>query len=61
MTYAEALQQLKSYWIGKKVAYEGEVYKVVDVDSNFGLLIDKKARFTDTTAVGTWMVKEVKS
>ena len=31
--------------------YENEKYNVVDVDYNGMLLIDKKARFTDTTAV----------
>ena len=51
MTYKEYIKNLKNEWIGKKVKYEGEIYKVVDVDYNGMLLINKKARFTNTTAV----------
>lgn len=39
--------------------FEGSTYTVVDVDYNGMLLIDKKARFTDTTAVESYMVQEV--
>lgn len=55
----EIVEKLKNEWIGKRVSFEGEVYKVVDVDSNGALLIDKRARFTDTTAVLPSMVEEV--
>lgn len=56
MSYYE---EMRRDWIGRKVIFEGQIYTVVDVDHNGSLLIDKKARFTDTTAVGPWMVKRV--
>ena len=37
--------------IGMKVKYAGEDYTIVDVDYNGGLLIDKPAQFTETTAI----------
>ena len=46
------IEKLKKEWIGKEVIFENEKHKVVDVDYNGALLIDKKARMTDTTAVG---------
>lgn len=55
-TYSEYIEGLKKAWIGKSVLFENEEYTVVDVDYNGSLLIDKKARFTDTTAVGIEMV-----
>lgn len=60
-TYKQYIGLKKAEWIGKKVIYSGdnEVYTVVDVDYNGALLIDKPARFTDTTAVALWMVQEV--
>ena len=57
MAYSNYIEEMKNKWIGKSVLFEGTKYKVVDVDYNGGLLIDKKARFTDTTAVGVWMVE----
>lgn len=56
-TYKEYVSALKNEWIGKTVKYENQKYKVVDVDYNGMLLIDKKARFTDTIAVATHTVK----
>ena len=56
-TYKEYIEKLKSEWIGKEVVYENEKHKVVDVDYNGMLLIDKKARMTDTTAVAISSVK----
>lgn len=55
-TYSEYIESLKKVWIGKSVLFENKKYTVVDVDYNGSLLIDKKARFTDTTAVGIEMV-----
>lgn len=43
----------------EKVIFENEQYTVVDVDYNGALLIDKKARMTDTTAVGMSNVKAI--
>lgn len=57
--YSQYIQQLRDQWIGKKVMYEGKVFTVVNVDYNGALLIDKKARFTDTTAVATYDVQEI--
>ena len=57
-TYKEYIEELKKKWIGKIVIYENKKYKVVDVDYNGMLLIDKKVRFTDTTAVAIFNVSE---
>ena len=52
--------RLKSQWIGKKVIYlDGEIYTVVDIDSNGALMIDRKNQYNDTTAVATYMVQEI--
>lgn len=50
-TWREYIDTLKNEWIGRIVKYEGKKYNVVDVDYNGILLIDKKARYTETTAV----------
>ena len=55
--YKDWIEEQRMKWMGKTVTYEGKQYKVIDVDYNGALLIDKKGQFTDTTAVGTWMVK----
>lgn len=49
--YKDYINKLKDEWIGKKVNYKNEKYNVIDVDYNGMLLIDKKAKHTDTTAV----------
>ena len=61
MTYRSYINMKRSEWIGKKVIYSGDnnVYTVVDVDYNGALLINKPARFTDTTAVDLIKVMEV--
>lgn len=56
MTHNEAILEMKKKWVGKQVVFEGESYMVVDVDSNYALMIDKPARFTETTAVSENMV-----
>ncbi len=45
----------------EKVIFENKQYTVVDVDYNGALLIDKKARMTDTTAVGMSDIKTVQT
>lgn len=50
-TYSDYLKEMKKEWIGKSIKFDGCIYKVVDVDANGFLLIDRKARYTDTTAV----------
>ena len=61
MIYKERIEKLRKEWTGRKVKYHGEQYTVVDVDYNGGLLIDKKATFTETTAIAPYMLdkKEV--
>ena len=39
--------------------YQGNEYNVVDVDYNGALLIDKKAEFTETTAVSVLHVRKI--
>lgn len=58
--YREYIEGKRKEWIGKKVMYEGEIYTVADVDYNGSLMIDKKARFTETTAVSESMVRAIK-
>lgn len=55
-TWKEYNTKLKEQWIGKTVVYENKTYNVIDVDYNGFLLIDKKARHTDTTAVAAYRV-----
>ena len=55
-TYKKWIESKKNKWIGKRVKYNESIYNVVDVDYNGFLLIDKKARFTETTAVATYHV-----
>lgn len=58
MAWSEYIAELKDEWVGALVIFEGETYKVVDVDYNGGLLIDKPAEFTDTTSVPVNMVRK---
>lgn len=58
-TYREWIDGLKTKWIGKTVIYNNARYRVVDVDYNGLLLIDKKTIYTKTTAVKIYQVKEI--
>ena len=58
-TYREWIENRKKEWIGKHVKFEGGIYNVVDVDYNGFLLIDKRARYTDTTAVAIHHVEAI--
>lgn len=51
MTYKQHIENLKNKYVGKNYQYEGKIYKIVDVDYNGAILIDKKSEFNDTTAV----------
>ena len=53
--YSQWIAERRQKWIGEKVVYQGVEYTVIDVDYNGALLINKKAQFTDTTAVMEWM------
>lgn len=55
----EWVEALRRMWRDMKVVYDGEVYTVLDVDSNGALLIDKPDEFKATTAVSVSMVKLV--
>lgn len=59
--YREWIESLKREWIGKNVKFEENNYKVVDVDYNGMLLIDKKARYTDTTAIRQYAAEKINS
>ena len=61
MDYRELIEQYCKEWNGAEVIYEGNKYKVIDVDYNGGLSIDKKAKFTDTTAVAMTSVKKIQN
>ena len=56
MTYKDWLERLRREWVGAKVIYEGVRYRVLGIDHNGALLIDRPARFTTTTAVDIYMV-----
>lgn len=58
-TYREWIESLKKEWIGKRVKFEGNNYKVVDVDYNGMLLIDKKAQYTETTAIPQYAAEKI--
>ena len=49
--YKDYIENKRREWKGKSVSYEGKQYRVIDVDYNGALLIDKPAQFTDTTAI----------
>lgn len=55
----EWVETFRRMWRDMKVVYDGEVYTVLDVDSNGALLIDKPDEFKATTAVSVSMVKLV--
>lgn len=57
MDYKNWIEELRKEWTGKTVIYNSSEYKVIGVDYNGMLLIDKKAQFTETTAVPVWMCK----
>lgn len=59
-TYREWIEKLKDQWIGEKVIFGNKQYTVIDVDYNGALLINKKARMTDTTAVGVSDINHIK-
>ena len=58
-SYADWIAGLRHEWTGKRVMYEGAVYKVTDVDYNGFLLIDKKSKYNDTIAVSQYKIAEV--
>ena len=56
MAWGEYIEALRKYWVGREVSYEGRSYRVVGVDYNGALLIDKRAMFTETTAISETML-----
>lgn len=59
MTYRERIESMRAQWIGREVTFKGERHKVVGVDYNGGLEIDKPAQFTETTIISTSHVEEL--
>ena len=59
MDYRDWIKAMKEDWIGAHVVFDGYEYTVVDVDYNGALMIDKPARFTETTAVSKFAVKRI--
>lgn len=56
MIYKEYINKLKKKWIGKDIFYQGMNYKVIDVDYNGFLLINKPNYYhasyiSNTTAI----------
>lgn len=56
MDYKDYIAKMKQTWVGRKVSYDGKEYTVMDVDYNGMLLINKHARFTDTTAISIFQI-----
>lgn len=61
MSYKDFIAKLKAEWIGTIVSYKGVQHRVVDVDYNGCLLIDKPHYYSEsytapTTAVEIYMV-----
>lgn len=56
MAYRDFIENMKREWVGKTVKFDGVEYTVKDVDYNGALMIDKPARYTELTAVGTWQI-----
>lgn len=57
--WRDYINGLRAEWIGARVRYNGQAYNVVDVDYNGYILIDKKAEFTDTTAIDQTKVERI--
>ena len=49
--WSDYIERKKQKWVGRSVSYRGRQYKVVDVDYNGCIVIDKPSRLTGTTAV----------
>ena len=56
MTYKEMINRMRNDWIGRKVQFGGRKYRVIDVDYNGCLVIDKPAQFTETTVIGVHQI-----
>ena len=51
MLWKDYINGLRGKYIGTKVYYRNEQHTIVDIDYNGCPLIDKRAQFTETTAV----------
>lgn len=51
MLYKDHVNLLREKYIGTKVYYGNELHTIVGIDYNCCALIDKRAQFTETTAV----------
>jgi len=59
MTYREMIRRMRDKWIGREVQFSGTKYRVIDVDYNGCLVIDKPAQFTETTVIGVYQIDKV--
>lgn len=50
-TWREYITELRAKWIGARVKYDGKVYRIVEVDYNGVLHINKPSEYNETTAV----------
>ena len=57
--YQEYLRSQYVKYIGARVRYNGQMYKVIDVDYNGFLLIDIPSDHAETTAVNLNQITEV--
>ena len=51
MLYKDYIRSLQDEFVGKMVNYNGNVYRITQVDYNGIIHIDLKAQYTDDTAV----------
>ena len=56
MTYREMIIRMKKEWIGMVVSFRGTQYRVVDVDYNGALLIDRPQYYCETYTAPTTAV-----
>lgn len=56
--YREYIENLKRFWVGKKVIYAGEQHTVVGIDYNGALLIDRPTQWNETTSVAAFQLDD---
>lgn len=56
-TWKDYIEHRKKKYVGRKVLFDNNIYTIVDVDYNGEFIINKRARYTDTTAVGPDHIK----
>ena len=59
MAYRDYIEELKKKWVGNPVFYDGAVYKVIGVDYNGGILINKADEFKGDCAVPEHLIRRI--